>query len=489
MKKLFILTVLIFIASCSQEPQQAGLNFIESENLINTVKVLASEEYEGRLSGSDGYMKAADYVSNQFKEIGLEPFSKESFFQKFNIEYNEVFPPVSLKLIDNQEVIKVYKLGDDYIFRGFTGSGEITAPVVFAGYGISVPGYDDYANIDAAGKIIIAFKYNPKWKLNDVNWSPGTPRYKSKVAAENGALGIMFVSFPNDENPQKTIGSTMHGDGVQNENFPQLHIDLDVAEDFLTGSGFTLKELQTIIDDNKKPYSIELKTSSQILVNAKYDKEKETVNVIGILPGIDEKMKDEYVILGAHLDHVGQQGKEIYFPGANDNASGSAAVMEIAKAFVGNNIRPKRSIMFVLFASEESGLEGSSFLASNLGIDTNKVAAMLNMDCVGHGDSIRLGNGKSALELWGLAKSLDSTYTKMTVNPTWSGGGADAAPFHQKGIPALYFVTTNSYTHLHYMTDTPGTLNPELYEKITELAFLTTYNVADGNYERENIVK
>ncbi|MCZ7602227.1 MAG: M20/M25/M40 family metallo-hydrolase [Melioribacteraceae bacterium] len=471
-------------------PSFAQSDFIKSENLMKTVEYLASEELEGRLGGSEGYYKAAVFMANEFSKIGLQPFQGKSYFQKFNVEYNEILPPCSLNLIDDDKIVKEYKLGNDYVFRGFTGSGDIKGEVVFAGYGISSEetGYDDYNGIDVTDKIVMVFKENPRWKIEDKNWPEGTPRPKSKVAADKGAKAILFVSFPNDENPRAPIGSVLHGSGEQNVSFPQLHIDLHVADDFFKNSGYTLSELQTKIENEKKPFSVELNSELQIVVNAKYEKEKETVNVIGILPGSDEKLKDEYVILGAHLDHVGQQGKEIYFPGANDNASGSAAVLEIARAFAVQEVSPKRSIIFALFSNEESGLEGAQFLADNLPVDKERVVAMLNMDCVGHGDSIQLGNGKSAPNLWDLARELDKQNAKLTVDATWSGGGADATPFHKIGIPTLYIVTRFSYTHLHSQSDKPETLNPVVFEEITKLACKTLSEIADGKYRREAIV-
>jgi Zn-dependent M28 family amino/carboxypeptidase len=266
-------------------------------------------------------------------------------------------------------------------------------------------------------------------------------------------------------------------------------MDLDAAGDLFAGSGYTLSELQSKIDSTKKPFSIELNKTVQVVVNAKYEKEKETVNVIGIYPGSDEELKNEYVILGAHLDHVGGQGGEIYFPGANDNASGSAAVLEIARAFAEQKIETERSIIFVLFSNEESGLEGAEFLADNLPVPKENIIAMLNMDCIGHGDSIQIGNGKSAPKLWELAKSLDEDEANLMVDATWSGGGADATPFHNLGIPTLYFASRFSYTYLHSMNDKPETLNPKLFEQLTRLAFRTLYEIADGNYEREILVK
>ncbi len=459
-----------------------------SENLIKTVSYLSSKDLQGRLSGSEEYFVAANFMAKQFAEIGLLPFSQNSYFQKLKVEYNQILPKAKFSLYKDGNFVKKYNLGKDYVFRGFSGAGDINAQVVFAGYGISIPEYDDYKNIDVKGKIVLVYKYNPSWNLEGVNWQSSLPREKARVALEHGAVGIMFISFPNDENPQQPIGSVMHGNGTQ-VNIPQIHIDLPVANDFFEGSDYSLKELQTKIDSEKINLSFALKTEAKIFVETDYVKEKETVNIIGIYPGSDEKLKDEYVILGAHLDHVGGQAGEIYFPGANDNASGSSAVLEVAKMFAKNKLQIKRSVMFVLFASEESGLEGAEYLANNLGFDSSKVTAMLNMDCIAHGDSIQLGNGNSAPNLWQMAKKIDSENAKLSINNTWSGGGADASPFHEKDIPTLYFVTKNSYTHLHCLTDTPETLNPKLYEEITKLAYLTTLEVANGNYNREVIIR
>jgi hypothetical protein len=487
---IYIFTVCnVFSQSESDVP---GLKLISKNSLMKTVNFLASKELAGRLSGSDGFNKAAYYMANEFKSAGLRPLGDNGYFQNLNVEYNEILPPVILNLVKDGKTTKKYKLGKDFVCRGFTGSGKFVAPVVFCGYGISNPevGYDDYAGIDVKGKVVLCFKYNPAWKLKDtINWGENLPRQKSFVAAEHGAIGILFVSTPNDKNPQKTILSILHGEGIQDEEFPELHIDIPAADEFLSGSRFTLSDLQSEIDLTKKPFSLQLKTSAEIEVHAKYTKEQPTMNIIGLLPGSDEKLKDEYLVIGAHLDHVGSQGNEIYAPGANDNASGSAAVLEIAKALVKGKVYPKRSVIFVLFASEEIGLAGSKYFVEHSPVPLDKIEAMINMDCVGYGDSIQVGNGKSAPNLWNIAKEKDSIYTKMMVKNTWSGGGADATSFHQKGVPCAYFVTTNSYEHLHYITDTPETLNKSLFEKITKLVYLTAYNIANGNYEREIIMK
>ncbi len=493
MKKIILFWFIFLIPNnfiFSQIPDVPGLSLIKGENLLKIVSTLASEKYAGRLAGSDGYNQAADYVKKIFEQINLKPIIDDGYYQFLKVEYNEILQPCKLKLI-NDKASEDFKLGNDFVCRGFTGSGTLTSQVVFCGYGVSLPqnNYDDYKNVDVKDKIVIVFKTNPAWALPEGSWSDNHPRYKALIGSLKGAKALLIVSTPNEVNPQKPIGSILEGKTEQLENIPMMHISIDAANKFLDGTGFTLSQLQSIIDSTKQPFSVELKSKAYIEVHAKYSKEKQTMNVVGLLPGYDDNLKDEYIVVGAHLDHVGSQAGEIYFPGANDNASGSAAVIEIAKAFINSGIKTRRSIVFVLFASEEIGLEGAKHFVNNSPVPLEKIIAMFNFDCVGVGDSIQIGNGKSSPKLWNIAKEKDSQYTKLMVETTWNGGGADAGPFHDKGIPALYFVTKNSYQHLHLQSDTPETLNLSLFENITKLGYLTLLEIANGNYLKEEVLK
>jgi len=274
-----------------------------------------------------------------------------------------------------------------------------------------------------------------------------------------------------------------HGPGEHNENFPQLHIDIPIANELLKKSGYSLSEVQEKIDSSKKPFSFETNTSVHIQVNTNYVKNKDTYNVIALLEGSDPVLKDEYIIMGAHLDHCGKQCDKIYFPGANDNASGSAIVLETAEAFVKGDVKPDRSVLFILFSCEEQGLYGSRHYAENPLFPLEKTAAMINLDCVGHGDGLKI-SGTDFHKLMDIALNYDKKITKIGVEKGWKGGGADATPFYEKGVPTLYFVTTNSYTHLHMTSDVPETLNQDLLEKTAKLAFLTVSEAAKNNYRK-----
>ena len=472
-KLLFVISVFLFL-SISIYAQ------IKKEELMKTVEFLASKELAGRLPGSEGYTKAANFMARELTKLKMKPGGDDNYFQKLKVEYNEILAPEHLSVIKNGKTIN-YKIGDDYAYRGFTGAGKFTAPVVFCGYGLSQPelGYDDYSGIDVKGKVVLAFKYNPKWNIDGKTFTNGNPREKAIVAAKHGAIGILFVSFPNDAEPQRPIGSVINGEGEQMINFPEIHIDLPVADEIFSGSSYTLKDLQTLIDSTKKPYSIQLVPMVDVEVHTKYEKEKEVVNVVGMIEGSDPELRNEYLIIGAHLDHVGSQAGKIYFPGANDNASGSAALLQIAREFNRANEKSKRSIIFVFFASEEQGLYGAKYFSEHMKFSKEKVKTMINLDCVGYGDSIQIGGGESAKDLWNIAKQIDSENDNLLVTRTWKGGGADAEPFYEKGIQTLYFVTTNSYKHLHMLSDKPETLNPNLLEAITKLAYKTALHISN----------
>lgn len=488
MQKLLtaIITFTLLLEVKGQTP--AGLTEINREDLLENVKALTNGEFDGRLSGSEGYAKAAKFVANKFSQLGIKPAGDDGYFQYLNVEHNKILSPVIFNAIIEQDTIE-YKIGKDFVLRGFTGSNKFTLPVVFCGYGISRPDleYDDYANRNVKDKIVLVFKQNPNWKIDNQEWKNEYPREKSLVALRHGAKGILFVSLPNVEKPQPLIASVLHGGGEQPVDFPQLHISPKAANELFSRTGFTISECQSRIDKKKIPFSMNLLTKASIEVKAKYEKHAKTMNVVGLIEGNDSKLKNEFVIIGAHLDHVGSQAG-LLFPGANDNASGSAAVIETAEAFMKSNEKPKRSIIFVLFAGEEQGLLGAKHFVKNWTLGHNKISAMLNLDCVGYGDSIQVGNGKSSPNLWKIAKQADEKYFNYVVESTWGGGGADASPFYEKGIPCLYFVTTNSYDNLHLQTDNLESLNPELFEKITKLTYLTAREIANGNYQRETVI-
>ncbi|MFQ3579824.1 MAG: M28 family peptidase, partial [Bacteroidales bacterium] len=298
-----------------------------------------------------------------------------------------------------------------------------------------------------------------------------------------GAAAVIFVNTPTSKN-YHPIGSVMDGRGEHFLNIPAIEIDHQTAELFFDGSGFSFADIYNTIIEQKAPHSIELKSKAIIDIKAIYNSAVDVYNIIGYIEGKNVSKKDEYILLTAHLDHVGSQC-EVVFPGANDNASGSAAILELARYF--SEYKPEHSIIFALLTAEESGLQGAEFLAANLPVSSDKIIAALNFDCIASGDSIQLGNGLTNPELFKLAKSLDKN--NLVIKDTWSNGGADLTPFVKSGIPGLYFVTKYSYTNLHLQTDTFENCNLDLFEKVVILAAELIKNIDKGKYERENILK
>ncbi len=464
------------------KPALSGLDAFEPIKLMETVEHLASPELQGRLAGGPGFMQAAREMAQQFERIGLKPGGDDGFFQNLMTEYADI-EVCRLALIRPDGSERALVLGRDFTCRGFTGSGDFTAPVVFVGYGLSVPekGFDDYAGIDARGKIVLAFKETPPFQADPSGWGEsGMPRPKGLVAAAHGARGLLLVSRPNQERPQKPIGSLLEGEGEQDLEFPRLQVSVEAGEEIVRSIGLGLAELEARIDSTKAPCSRELKLSARIGVQARYEAKRPSVNVVGIFEGSDPRVKGQCVVLGAHLDHVGTQGREILFPGANDNASGCAVVLAAARAFAESGARPRRSVIFGLWSSEESGLFGAKRFVERPPVPRDSLIAYLNFDCVGHGDSIAVGGGEGYPQLWRIARDLDRDDGRLMVEETWKGGGADADPFEEAQIPNLYFNSRFSYTNLHLTTDTPETLNPSLLAAMARLGFQTAWMVAQG---------
>ena len=482
------------VSAAAAKRDPAAIPGIAAESLVKDVRTLASPKFAGRLAGSPGYDEAARWAARRLEKLGLRPGGDGGgYLQGFPLEYNAI-ESCRLAIASGGGAPRALAIPADFTCRGFTGSGNVSAPVVFAGFGLSLPerGWDDYAGLDVAGKIVLVFKdpppFEPPRAAEGVKgWGDASlPRPKALNAQAHGAVGLLMVSLPKDGKIGPPIASVLHGPGAHPAAFPQQHVSGAVAEALLAGSGVTLESLAKEIVAAKAPRSRALPSSATMTVAARYRADQPAANVVAILPGGDPELRGEAVVVGAHLDHVGTQ-EGVLWPGANDNASGSAALLAVAEAFSRSHRPPRRTLVFVLFAAEEQGLHGSKWFVDHSPYPADRIVAMLNLDCVGHGDALQLGSGKSAPVLWELARSLDADGDRVTIEETWAGGGADATPFHEQGVPTLYFATKKSYTHLHQASDRPETLNPALLEKVARLAFRTARSVSDGAYDREAV--
>lgn len=485
LQRIIVLSVLNLLCGFSFCQVQPVSGLIDEKDIMNTVKYLSSEKFKGRMPGTVEYEHASRYVEARFKKAGLKPLIGNSMLQGFDEETNYIIDAQVYMLDKSNRPIFPMILGKDFVCRGFTGSGEVRGETVFAGFGLKTEEYNDYRSIDVRNKIVIVFKSAPPWKPISGSWGDISPRGKARIAKELGARAIIFIGEPQMVPNTMLYGSIACGPKPHIPDFPMIHAGDRFTDSLFSKLPYSPAQLYEMIKHDKAPHSVETSKSVHIKIKAEYYEARKTYNVVGYIEGSDPKLKNEYIILGAHLDHVGFQGERLYFPGANDNASGVAGLIAIAQAIGKSPEKPLRSVIFIAFSSEEMGLKGSKFFVDIMPLPPKKVVAMLNFDCIGQGDSIAIGGKYSFPKLWKLAKRLDKKSTNLLSSKTFGGGGADAQAFYELGIPTLYFNTSNGYKFLHQTSDLTETLDPIVFQKVIELGYLTTLNLANGKYKRE----
>lgn len=458
-----------------------GLNSIQPCDAYSIVKHLSSREFSGRLTGHEGYTAAARWAADRFKAWGLRPFSRETgYLQPYPsphviIEHAEM----ALYLVDKVEgskeaAVRERKLEPEKEFLPllFSDSGDRTAECVFAGWGISAPdlGYDDYAGLDVSGKFVLCFRGTPD--PADRRFEPHDHhRLRMKTAKAKGALGLIYIY---DE-----IGSNPNGDWI--EGFTPAEISTAAADLILREKNLTAADLRKDLATYKKPLSFPLQTKARLKVVSRHFPEGVGYNVVAIAPGSNPGLREEALVIGAHFDHNGLH-MGLLFPGADDNASGSAAVMEIAEAFSRLARKPRRSVVFVLFGGEEKGLMGSQHFVAHLPPGISRVDAMFNFDMVGEGDRAGIGYSADAPELKTLIEAADAYVNTLSGSyPIRSVGvrGSDHAPFFEKGIPCVSFHSNGPHLHYHQTGDSIYRINPDIMADIARLAFLAAFRRAD----------
>jgi Zn-dependent M28 family amino/carboxypeptidase len=359
------------------------------------VQYLASDDLQGRLTGSDGYRKAADYVAKQFAEAGLTPAGTNGYFQPINFDVRELDETHSMLSLVSNGVEEPLKLGEDATLsvRGEPGA-RVNASAVFVGYGFAVPemNYDDFAGLDLKGKIAVFVSGGPKFipSALKAHYQSGEERWKRMQSA--GAIGQAVIANPKAtdipwERSSKARfqpSMTVAVPNTREINAPRVLVTVNAAhaDEWLAGTDHTIAELLGDADSDAPLPKFALKVSVRARVTAKESKVS-APNVLGMLRGSDPALKNEYVVLSAHLDHLGVgepiNGDNIY-NGAMDNASGIASLIEVAKHFKAAGINPRRSIIFAAVTAEEKGELGSKYFAAHPTVDIRKIVADLNMD-------------------------------------------------------------------------------------------------------------
>ncbi|BDQ02236.1 M28 family peptidase [Ignavibacterium sp.] len=470
MKKLvLIIFASLQVASFSQVVDSPE---ITKEEIYQHIKYLASDELEGRFTGTEQCRIAAEYIAKEFEKAGLQP--------AFNGSYIQEFPFISdIKLGDNfcelinEEKISL-KVNNDFTPLPFSDNLTVEGKLIFAGFGISSKenNYDDYENIDVKDKIVIVFRNHP-----DIN-TPHSPleqfaglRYKATVARDKGAAGIIFVNT-SDKKDDDQLFKLVYDGAAKVKGISVIQIKRDVLQKLLSKIKLDAEELEKQITENKKPISFELNTTAKIKTEV-IEVESISWNVGGLLKANDEKLSDEYLAIGAHFDHLGwgkqnslYQGEPAIHNGADDNASGTTGVLELSEKFAFEKNNLKRSIFFFAFSGEELGLLGSNYLVNHFPVPTEKVVSMINMDMIGRlKDSSLIVYGTGTSSNWkNTLNDKNSFGFKLTFNDE-GFGPSDHSSFYGKKIPVLFFFT-GTHSDYHKPSDDYDKINSDGQEKI-----------------------
>jgi hypothetical protein len=518
---LFLSLSLVTLFASELPPDvQRVKNSITGKRIVSYIDFLASPYCRGRETGAEGMDLAAKYITTVFQGEGLEPAGEYGGYFQY-VRLNEIMLGKGNRLeiaekSGSSSILKRTKLETDFLPVYLSAEKEVAAPLIFAGYGITAPEhkYDDYKNIDASGKIVLVMRHEPG--ENDPN-SPfdgrrisnyGTLLSKILNAQKHGALGILFVTDPLNHKVRtpSTTGGTMWpslfkerardeedfkymrfsnqmrivGDdfGV---NIPALSIDGRLADEILGGEDSLLK-LQKEIDTNLAPRSKVL-TSKKVTLNVSFlHKPVSAYNVVAKVTGSDPVLKDEVVIVGGHYDHMGKDNRGLIFAGADDNASGTAGVMELARAFQSLEEKPKRTILFIAFTAEEKGLLGARYYVYNPIFPLEKTVAMVNLDMIGRNDVDQMSViGKYQYpKLFDIVNGTNKESVNFDLNFAVEGfiRQSDHFPFMRNNVPSVFF---NSGMHdtLHRPEDTVDRILPDKTEKAVQLVFLSMWKIAN----------
>jgi hypothetical protein len=448
------------------------------DRVAEDIRYLASDELEGRGPGTDGLEQAAEYIQSRFQGLGLQAAGEDgSFTRPFEMRIdNKVVPEKTSLLLrgpDRQEL--TLNLAEDYQALSTGGSGAATAPVVFAGYGITAPklGYDDYQDADVEGKILLIIRREPQQNNpNSVfDGKKVTPhsyiRSKLRAAKKNGAAGVLLVNDPFTTNAEHEDRLTPPGGfGTSAMGVPFAHITQTIADQMLQTSAVktgeenlaSIEAISERIDEELSPMTQTLDGWTAELKFAFEPVKARVTNVAGVIEG-EGPLANETIVIGAHYDHLGygpfgsrRPNQRAVHNGADDNATGTAAVMELARRFAERERKPARRLVFIAFTGEERGFFGSNYYLDQPLFDLQNTVSMLNFDMIGNlrEDGLLLGGVRTGKQFASLVERVGEG-SELKVKITGQLGGSDHAGFYRKDIPVLFFFT--GMTELYHTPD------------------------------------
>ena len=517
MKKLLLLATLILFLDISIAQTSSGSKYaatITGADLKKYLTVMASDEMEGRETGTEGQRKAAAYIESQFMTIGLKyPAALKSFQQLYPLWQD------SLKKAEFSINGRSAIFGTDFIAPiNVNETGEFKGKkVIFAGYGIDDPKYNDYGGINVKGKVVIFFLGEPKndgkylisGTTRPSEWTFPALARKIATAAEKGAIGVIVINPNQDVFNQRSVDNgkkTAVYFPRPNASSSQLNA-VQVSHAYaktIIGEYFdTIVKLIKAGMPVDKHWAMELKIKTAL----RFEKSRTVINasnVLGVIEGTDKK--DEFVFLTGHFDHLGKHDGKIYY-GADDDGSGTCAVIEMATAFAkaaAEGHGPRRTVVFMTVSGEEKGLWGSEYYSDHPIFPLDKTSADLNTDMVGRIDTERktgdtlnyvyvIGHDKLSSDLSIINEGTNNRNTQLVLDYKFDDPSdpnriyfrSDHYNFARKGVPILFFYDGMLKSDYHKPTDTIEKINWDLYEKRVRMIFYTAWEIAN----REEMLK
>ena len=492
------------IGYSQNEIDKVRSNEITKEEIYEHINYLASEKLEGRYPGTQGDILAREYISREFEKYGLIPKGDSAFIQRFDMNNGvKKGKANTLKFYDDGKQVSISE--SDFTPLGLSSNGKVKGGLVFAGYGINAPmlDYSDFKDangnmIDVEGKVIVIMRYSPTTMNPNNDKFAKFEELRTKIASfkDLKPAGVIIITPPiNSTSSNADILMDVGFDMVsQNSGIPTINTKRGIIESFLKQRGYDLSKIQEGINSGIKPNSFEIK---EVSVEYEVDLEKNTAktgNVVGFLEGSDPVLKNEVIVIGAHFDHLGYGGQNSMYRGkdklphvgADDNASGTTGVLEIAQKLSSEKDKLKRSVLFICFTAEEEGLIGSSYFAKSDEFKNYNIVAMLNMDMVGRlKDDKLILNGTGTSTYWTpMIEELNKKYNFNTSMNPEGFGPSDHSSFYAKDIPVLMFFT-DLHTDYHKPTDTPDKINTEGQQKVLNMVYDMAYDLSTRDVKPE----
>ncbi|TNE69273.1 MAG: M28 family peptidase [Bacteroidetes bacterium] len=484
---------------------------ITSDDMKMLIDTLASNTMGGRETGEDGQRMAAEFIAQQFADMGLPPVAdRKTYFQNFTLK-RESWKDLGLK-VGGQEF---KNRRDYYVFPANNLDNPLMEfkDIIFVGYGIDDPKYSDYGKTNVKGKAVVFYNGEPM-DNNGKSLITGTEfrsawsldwKKKVQLAAEKGAVMALIVDPDFEKNVREnrrqlsTRGWKPFAAKIgPNEELPisNMFVSQEVANAIMGKKSGKAEDAHASLRSGEGFKPVKVKASIEVRM-AKQGQTLEGSNVIGFIEGTDDLVKDQYVFITAHYDHLGRVD-EVVYNGADDNASGTAGVLEIARAFVAakkSGVGPRRSVVCMLVSGEEKGLLGSKFYCDFPMFPLNRTVVDINIDMIGRVDDRHadnpdyvyvIGADRLSSELEGINEYANDTYTNLELDYRYNDPNdpnhyyerSDHYNFAERGIPAIFYFN-GTHADYHKATDTPDKINPAAAAKRAQLAFYTAWDIAN----------